>query len=98
MNKLHKYCSDKSDEISRFVTHKSNSHVYIGVNDSDSLCLTPLMIAVITKNIKGAEKLIKSGADLHCCPLTICSKVINETTEQTIFNNKTMIKKDFGYK
>ena len=54
MNKLHKYCAEKSEEISRFVTHKSNSHVYIGVNDSDSICLTPIMVAVIAKNFKAA--------------------------------------------
>ena len=77
MNKLHRYCADRSDDVSKLITHKSNSHVYIGVNDSDSLGLTPLMVAAIAKNIKAIEKLIKNGADLHCCPLTTKSKVIS---------------------
>lgn len=74
MNKLHKYVTDRSEEVSKFVTHKSNSHVFIGVNDSDSLGLTPLMVAAISKNIKAIEKLIKNGADPYCCPLTTKSK------------------------
>lgn len=53
MNKLHKICIEKSEEISKLVTHKSNSHVYIGVNDSDSLGLTPLMVATIARNLRG---------------------------------------------
>jgi ankyrin repeat protein len=78
MNKLHKYCVDHSEEVSRLVTHKSNSHVYIGVNDSDSLGLTPLMVAAIAKNIKAIEKLIKNGADIYRCPLTTKSKPVSE--------------------
>jgi len=34
------------------VNHRSNSHVYISINDSDALGLTSLMVAVVTKNIK----------------------------------------------
>lgn len=53
MNKLHKMSTERSEEISKLITHKSNAHVYIGVNDSDTLCLTPLMVAVIAGNMKG---------------------------------------------
>jgi hypothetical protein len=28
-------------------------YVYVGVNDSDTLCLTPLMVALIAGNIRG---------------------------------------------
>ena len=80
------------------MTHRTNQHVYIGVNDSDSLGLTPLMVAAITHNIKAIEKLIKNGADIYCCPLTICSKPISESIEKSIFGNKTMITKDFSFK
>lgn len=75
------------------VTHKSNTHVYIGVNDSDSLGLTPLMVAAIAKNIKAIEKLIKNGADIYCCPLTTTSKNITELIEKSKYGNKTMIRK-----
>jgi len=78
MNKLHKICTEFSDEISKLVTHKSNQYVYVGVNDSDTLCLTPLMVALVAGNIKGVEKLIKNGADINRCPLTVNIKVVNE--------------------
>lgn len=70
-------CSELSEEISRLVNHKSNQYVYIGINDSDTLCLTPLMVAAIASNTKAIEKLIKNGADIHCCPLTLNSKVLS---------------------
>jgi hypothetical protein len=98
MNKLHKMSSELHEEISRLVNHKSNQHVYIGVNDSDTLCLTPLMVAVIAGNRKGVEKLIKNGADLHCCPLTVNSKPVSESVERMKSGNKVMIKKEFGIK
>jgi ankyrin repeat protein len=80
------------------VTHKSNSHVYIGVNDSDTLGLTPLMVAAIAKNLRGVEKLLKNGADPYCCPLTFNLKAVSSSTEETKYGNKTMIRKTFGFK
>lgn len=98
MNKLHKMSIEKSEEISKLVTHKSNSHVYIGVNDSDTLGLTPLMVAAIAKNLRGVEKLLKNGADPYCCPLTFNLKAVSWSTEETKYGNKTMIRKTFGFK
>lgn len=56
------------------------------------------MVATITKNIKAVEKLIKNGGDIYCCPLTLKTKSVTESVEQTKFGNKLMIKKDFGFK
>jgi hypothetical protein len=98
MNKLHKYCVEHSEDISRLATHKTNSHVYIGVNDSDTLTLTPLMVAAIARNTKAVEKLIKNGADIHCCPLTVSTKAVTESVEESKFGGKSMIRKEFGFK
>ena len=76
MNKLHQYVVDRFEEISRLVNHKSNNCVYLGVNESDAIGLTPLMVATITNNIKGMEKLIKNGASLYVCPLTYNVKMV----------------------
>jgi hypothetical protein len=61
------------------VNHRTNECIYIGVNESDALCLTPLMVATISKNIKGVEKLIKNGADPYRCPLVFNSKTVSES-------------------
>lgn len=74
MNKLHQYVCENFEEVSRYVTHKSNQNVYIGANDSDMLGYTPLMIATISKNTKAMEKLVKNGSDPYICPLTISTK------------------------
>jgi ankyrin repeat protein len=75
------------------VTHKSNQNVYIGVNDSDMLGLTPLMIAAITKNTKAMEKLVKNGADASICPLTLNSKIVKTSIEESKYGGKVMFKK-----
>lgn len=51
------------------------------------------MVAAIAQNIKSIEKLIKNGADPYRCPLSLSTKPVVESTEQTIFGNKTMIRK-----
>lgn len=76
MNKLHQYVTEGFEDVSKIVTHKSNHFVYIGVNDSDTLGLTPLMVAVISKNLKAMEKLIKNGASPSICPLTMNAKSV----------------------
>jgi hypothetical protein len=51
------------------------------------------MVAVIAKNMKAAEKLIKNGADPYCCPLTLTLKSVNEAVEESKYGNKVIIKK-----
>lgn len=75
------------------MTHKSNQNVYIGVNDSDMLGLTPLMIAAISKNIKAMEKLVKNGADPSICPLTLNLKPLKSSMDESKYGAKVMFKK-----
>ncbi len=81
MNRLHQYVTEHFEEVSRLVTHKSNQNVYIGVNDSDMLGLTPLMAATIAKNTKAMEKLVKNGAVATICPLTVSCKTVKSSIE-----------------
>lgn len=98
MNKLHIYCAEQWQEVSKIVTHKTNNLVYIGVNDSDLLCLTPLMVATLTHNTRGAEKLIKNGADPNICPLTYNSKPVTQSQQASQYGGKVMIRKEWGVK
>ena len=99
MNKLHIYSAERSQEISKIVNHKTNNLVYIGVNDSDLLCLTPLMTACLAGNTRGMDKLIKNGADPHCCPLTLNTKIVSQLQQQqNNYGSKVMIRKEFGVK
>lgn len=92
MNKLHQYVCENYEEVSRFVTHKSNQNVYIGINDSDMLGLTPLMVAAISKNSKAMEKLVKNGANPSICPLTINLKPAKTSIDKSKYGGKTMFK------
>lgn len=96
MNKLHQYVSENFEEVSRLVTHKSNQNVYIGVNDSDMLGLTPLMIATISKNTRAMEKLVKNGADPSICPLTLNLKPLKSSMDESKYGAKVMFKKEYG--
>lgn len=62
------------------------------------MCLTPLMVAVIAKNINAMEKLMKNGADPSLCPVTVNLSNVRETVEQSKYGNKVMFKKEFGIK
>lgn len=81
MNKLHQYVIEGYEDVSKIATHKSNHFVYIGINDSDTLGFTPLMVAVISKNVKAMEKLIKNGASPSICPLTVNAKNVKISIE-----------------
>lgn len=82
--------------MSRLVTHKSNQNVYIGVNDSDMLGLTPLMIAAIAKNTRAMEKLVKNGADPSICPLIVNLKPMKSSMDESKYGAKVMFKKEYG--
>lgn len=74
------------------MSHKSNQNVYIGVNDSDMLGFTPLMVAAISKNSKAMEKLVKNGASPSICPLTINMKSVKTSIDKSKYGGKTMFK------
>ena len=96
MNKLHQLAIEKPLEISKYINHRNNEAIYIGINDSDALCLTPLMAATIIPNQKSIEKLIKNGADLYICPLNFSKNPIKEKIDPTKYK-KILFSKDFGW-
>jgi hypothetical protein len=71
MNKLHQLVFEEPDDITKYTRLSKNDHIYISVDESDALGLTPLMIAAMTTNRIAIEKLIKSNCNVYICPLTV---------------------------